>query len=505
MMPRRDGADCGRQRMAYKPGDAVDRVLRADNALRVIGDQPGEQSEQGQQDKGAVTGEGGAEQGETMESLEQAMSSVRPGQIVEGVVVQVLEHEAVVDIGSKSEGTLALEEFQSPLPGAPKLEVKVGDKVEVYVAALGDEQGQVKLSKKRADYEKAWQQVYTARDTGEVLTAVVTERVKGGVRVDLGIAGFVPASHSGFRNLNVLDRIVGSTIPVRVIEADKKANKVILSRRLAVEDERKQKREELFETLQEGQVVKGRVRSLVDYGAFVDLGGADGLLHVSEMSWTRLDHPSELLKVGDEIEVMILRVDGERQRISLGLRQITPDPWHELAKDVKEGSVLHVKVSRLAPRAVFVKLPNHVEGIIPMSELSVERVNSPAEVVRVGDELDALVMSISPNERKIVLSRRRVEESFAPVGGGTVAYATGGGAEAVTLGDVYGDVLRSAATSLGAQPGAEESEAEPGEVASAGEEEEPGAEEPQGAEAAPGEAQAEESKAAEAGAEEPEA
>mgnify|MGYP001057388762 CR=1 FL=1 len=435
--------------MAYKPGDAVDRVLRADNALRVVG---GETQEQQPPE---ATGQDQTAPGQAMPPLEETMPSVKAGQIVEGVVVAVSENEAVIDVGSKAEGTLSLDEFRSPLPGAPPPEVKIGDKVEVFVAAIGDEQGTVRLSKKRADYEKAWRRVYEARDTGEVLSAIVTERVKGGVRVDLGIPGFVPASHSGFRNPNVLDRIVGSTIPVRVIEADKKANKVILSRRLAVEDERKQKREDLFAELREGQVVKGRVRSLVEYGAFVDLGGADGLLHVSEMSWTRLEHPSELLKIGDEIEVMVLRVDRERHRISLGLRQITPDPWQELVKQVQEGAVLKVKVSRLAPRAVFVKLPNHVEGIIPLSELSLERLTSPAEAVHVGDEFEAMVISISPAERKILLSRRRVEESFAPVGGGVVAYSTGGTDEPVTLGDVYGDLLRSAATTVGEETRAE--------------------------------------------------
>jgi 4-hydroxy-3-methylbut-2-enyl diphosphate reductase len=421
--------------MAYKPGDIVDKVLESEHALRLLRDREEKASQPPEPPS--------SPEQEAMPSLEEAMPITTVGDIVEGTVVQVTEEGVVVDVGSKSEGLLPLDEFHQPFPWASEPQVAIGDKVEVYVLSIDDETGSVRLSKKRADYEKAWKRVIDAREEGESLSAVVTERVKGGIRVDLGVPAFVPASHCGFRNLNLLDRIVGSTVRVKVIEADKKNNKVIASRRLALEEERKDKKSKIFDIIQEGQIVKGTVRSIVDYGAFVDVGGADGLLHISEMAWTRINHPSELLKVGDQIEVMVLKADPEKERISLGLRQISPDPWQELVKQVRQGSVVTVKVSRLAARAAFVRLPNRIEGIIPISELSLERVSAPGEVVQVGDEFEAQVVSISAQERKIILSKRRLSEKQRKEE--TRAFASTSGPNAVTLGDMYGDLLRSTA------------------------------------------------------------
>ena len=420
--------------MAYRSGDIIDKVLESEHALRLLRDKEG---------KAPEIADTPPQEGEAMPSLEEAAPTTVVGDIVEGTVVQVTEEGVVVDVGGKSEGLLPLDEFSVGSPADSQPQVAVGDKVEVYISNMDDETGSIRLSKKRADYEKAWKRISDAQQRGEAISAVVTERVKGGIRVDLGVPAFVPASHSGFRNLNLLDRIVGSTIRVKIIEADKKNNKVIASRRLALDEERKEKKSKIFDDAQEGQIVKGTVRSLVDYGAFVDVGGADGLLHISEMSWTRINHPSELLKVGDQIEVMVLKVDQQKERISLGLRQITPDPWQELVKQVRQGSVLRVKVSRLAPRAAFVRLPNRIEGIVPLSELSSERISSPGEVIEVGAEFDAQVVNISAQERRITLSKRRVDErqrreesrSFTPTAGPS----------AVTLGDMYGDLLRSSA------------------------------------------------------------
>lgn len=420
--------------MAYKPGDIVDKVLESEHALRLLRDR---------EEKASEPPQSASQEQEAMPSLEEAMPSAAVGDIVEGTVVQVTEESVVVDVGSKSEGILPLDEFRLPFPWAQEPQVAVGDKLQVYVTSMDDESGSIRLSKKRADYEKAWKRISDAREEGEALSAVVTERVKGGVRVDLGVPAFVPASHSGFRNLNLLDRIVGSTIRVKVIEADKKNNKVIASRRLALDEERKEKKSKVFDIAQEGQIVKGSVRSIVEYGAFVDIGGADGLLHISEMSWTRINHPSELLKVGDQIEVMVLKVDRQKERISLGLRQISPDPWQELIKQVRQGAILNVRVSRLAARAAFVRLPNRIEGIIPLAELSVERISTPAEVVQVGDEFEAQVINISAQERKITLSKRRADERQAREE--ARVFAPSGGPNAVTLGDMYGDLLRSSA------------------------------------------------------------
>jgi transcriptional accessory protein Tex/SPT6 len=274
---------------------------------------------------------------------------------------------------------------------------------------------------------------------------------------------------------------------VKIIEADKKNNKVIASRRLALEEEKKESKLKIFDVVQEGQIIKGTVRSIVDYGAFVDIGGADGLLHISEMSWTRINHPTEVLKVGEQIEVMVLKIDRQKERISLGLRQISPDPWQELVKQVRPGTILKVKVTRLAPRAAFARLPNRVEGIIPLSELSSERVSGPAEVVQVGDEFDAQVMNVSAQERRITLSKRRADERHRREEGR--AFASTAAPNVVTLGDMYGDLLRSTSpkareeepeeveeaeeSSAELEPRAEESE-EPVSLAGAVEEEEAG-------------------------------
>lgn len=433
--------------MGYEPERIVDKVLQGDEAMRIVGEEE-EEATVGQEKPSAeasqqpVANEATPAQPEPMPSLEQAVPHFATGDIVEGTVVLVDGENVVVDIGGKSEGVLPLSEFRLPGPHAAAPEVNPGDKVEVFVVRVDDETGSLRLSKKRADYEKAWKRIQQAKETGEHLTAVVTERVRGGVRVDLGVPGFVPASHSGYRNPMVLERVVGSTIRVKVIEADKRSNKVILSRRLAAQEERRQQREHMYATLEEGQIVKGVVRSITHYGAFLDIGGVDGLLHISEMSWTRVNDPSEVVKKDEEIEVMVLKVDREKRRISLGLRQITPDPWQDLARQVEKGSILRVKVSRLAARAAFVRLPNRIEGIIPVTELDFRRVNNPAEVVQVGDEFDAKVLNIIPSERRITLSKRAAEERLT----GTEVRTFFGDAppQPVTLGDLHPEVLGAA-------------------------------------------------------------
>ncbi len=343
---------------------------------------------------------------------ESMFKELSEGDVVVGTVVHIDKDGVLVDVGSKSEGVIRLNELSREPFDAVEDVVQVNESVKVVVIGRTDE-GQLLLSKKRADFEKAWDKVIEAMNAGTILQALVTERVKGGLVVDLGIRGFVPASHVGsgdFKHQN-LDKYVGQSIPLKVIEVDRDRRKVVLSNREATEEERKQKKEVTLASLKEGEVRKGIVRRVTDYGAFIDLGGIDGLLHVSEMSWSRINHPSEVLRNGQELDVMILKLKLDQGRISLGLRQILPDPWTEIGDKYKVGDLLKVEISRLVPFGAFVTLEEGVEAIIPTSELAERRVMKPSDAVNPGDQVEARVIEMRPDERKMTLSIRRVVET----------------------------------------------------------------------------------------------
>ncbi len=335
--------------------------------------------------------------------------SLKEGEVIRGKIVHIDREGVLVDVGTKSEGLVTPQELSRGVPGAPDVVLNVGDPIDVFVIEAEDQEGNPVLSKKRADFEKAWERVLEARDEGETITAMVTDRVKGGLVVDLGIRGFIPASHVGSGRVRNLEQYIAQVLPLKVIEVDKERRKVVLSHRLATEEERERQRVETVNSLGEGQERPGVVRRITDYGAFVDLGGIDGLLHISEMSWTRIKHPSEVVKVGDEIQVMVLKVNLEQNRVSLGLRQIIPDPWIEIASRFNPNDVVQGTVSRLVPFGAFVALEGGVEGIIPNNELSSKRVNKPEQVVKVGEEVEVKVLEVQKEERRIVLSRRQVE------------------------------------------------------------------------------------------------
>jgi len=347
--------------------------------------------------------------------FESMFKELGEGDVVVGTVVHIDKDGVLVDVGSKSEGIIRLNELsREPFDSVDEV-VKVNDSVKVVVIGRTDE-GQLLLSKKRADFEKAWDKVIEAMNAGTILYAMVTERVKGGLVVDLGIRGFVPASHVGsgdFKHQN-LDKHVGQSIPLKVIEVDRDRRKVVLSNREATEEERRQRKDQTLESLKEGEVRKGIVRRVTDYGAFIDLGGIDGLLHVSEMSWSRIKHPSEVLRNGQELDVMILKLRLDQGRISLGLRQILPDPWTELGDKYKLGDVVKVEISRLVPFGAFVVLEEGVEAIIPTSELSERRIAKPSDAVNPGDQVEARIIEMRLEERKMTLSIRRMVENAAP-------------------------------------------------------------------------------------------
>lgn len=332
------------------------------------------------------------------------------GDVVEGTVVHIDKEGVLVDVGTKSEGVIRLSELAREPFQDPEEIVQVGQKVPVYVLNTETDEGTIQLSKKRADFELAWSRVEEAYREGKVISAMVSDRVKGGLVVDLGIRGFVPCSHVGSGKTKSLERYVGQSLPLKVIEVDRERRKVVLSHRLAVEEEREKHRKSTLSSLAEGQIRQGVVRRLTEYGAFVDLGGIDGLLHISEMSWTRINHPSDVLRVGQHIQVVVLKLNLDQGRVSLGLRQILPDPWREVAGRYSEGDVVKGRVTRLVPFGAFVQIDGAIEGIIPVAELAPRRVNKPEDVVEVGQELEVKIVDLRPEERRMTLSLRQLHQ-----------------------------------------------------------------------------------------------
>jgi len=412
------------------PLPAAERAGPAASAVAVAGGEP----TRAEEPKGAD------ENGASMVDYEHTFRTLSEGDVVRGRVVHIDREGVLVDVGTKSEGLIPPNELSRESGVNPASIVRIGDQVDVYVMDIDDQEGNLILSKKRADFEKAWDRVIEAQGEGRTIHAMVTDRVKGGLVVDLGIRGFVPASHVGSGKVRNLEKYVGQSLPLKVIEVDRDRRKVVLSHRLATEEEREAQKAETLANLAEGQIRKGVVRRITDYGAFVDIGGVDGLLHISEMSWTRIKHPSDVLKVGDEIQVMVLKTNLEQGRISLGLRQILPDPWTQARDKYQPNDIIIGVVTRLVPFGAFVQLDGGIEGIIPNSELSSRRITKPEEVVQVGDHVEVKILDIRPEERRMTLSlrqaqgnrdRRQYEE-----------YQRGRGREdRVTIGDMVGDVL----------------------------------------------------------------
>lgn len=376
--------------------------------------------------------------------------SLVEGDVVKGVVVHIDKEGVLVDVGTKSEGLIRPNEISRQQNLSPEEVVSVGDSIDVYVMQPETQDGGLMLSKKRADFEKAWERVVEAHEKGKLITAMVSDRVKGGLVVDLGIRGFVPASHVGGGNVRNLEKYIGQSIPLKVIEVDRERRKVVLSHKQAVEGEREKMRAQTVATLEENQIRAGIVRRITDYGAFVDLGGIDGLLHISEMSWTRINHPSEVVKVGQKIQVMVLKLDLSQGKVSLGLRQILPDPWVEIETKHKVGDIIKGNVSRLVPFGAFMQVEGGVEGIIPNSELAARRISKPEDVVSVGDEVEVKIIDLRPEERRMTLSVRQLlpqqprEREPRPEFESYGSYNSRNDDSRTTIGDLVGDVMREA-------------------------------------------------------------
>ncbi len=349
-------------------------------------------------------------------TMDQAMAGegsmfkqLKEGDVVDGVVVHIDKDGVLVDVGTKSEGVIRPDELDRDRSLKAEDVVSVGDTIKVYVIQADNSEGGPLLSKKRANFESAWLAVEKAYENNEYIKAMVLDRVKGGLVVDLGIRGFVPGSHVGNGKLKNLDKFVGQSMTFKVIEVDRERRKVVLSNREAAAEEAAARKKETLAKLAEGVIVPGVIRRLTDYGAFVDLGGVDGLLHISEMSWTRIKHPSDILKVGQKIQVMVLKMNMDDNRISLGLRQILPDPWVDVCKKYSVGDVVKGTVTRVVPFGAFVAIEGGVEGIIPNSELAYKRFNRPDDIVSAGQELEVKIIDLRAEERRMSLSLKRMQ------------------------------------------------------------------------------------------------
>src|SRR4051812_13567982 len=336
------------------------------------------------------------------------------GDVVSGKVVRIDQDEVLVDIGYKSEGVIPSNELSIRKTVKPSEEVELGEEVDALVLTKEDQEGRLILSKKRARFEKAWRRIEKAADSGEPVEGTVIEVVKGGLILDLGVRGFLPASLVDIRRVQNLDEFMGQKLECKVIELNRSRNNVVLSRRAVLEEERKEVREQILGNLEPGQVVEGKISNIVDFGAFVDLEGIDGLIHISELSWSHVNHPSEVVSIGDTVRVKVLDIDRERQRISLGLKQTQEDPWQRVLNEYKEGDVVDGKVTKIVAFGAFVQILPGVEGLVHISELAQHHVESPAEVVRPGDELQVKILEVDDSRRRLSLSVKRVEGQELP-------------------------------------------------------------------------------------------
>ena len=336
---------------------------------------------------------------------EGATSEFEEGEVVRGRVVQVTPTEVLVDVGYKSEGAIPIEEFHrhGKLP-------KVGDQIEVYLEAKEDSEGLIVLSKDKADKIKVWDAITQAHDKGLPVEGRVVEVVKGGLAVDVGVKAFLPGSQVDLRPVKNLAAMVGQTIRAKVIKLNRRRGNVVLSRRAVLEEEREEKKKHTLEVLSEGMVLTGTVKNITDYGAFIDLGGIDGLLHVTDMSWGRVGHPSEIFQVADQIEVVVLHFDRETGRVSLGYKQKSSDPWERVEQTFAPGTKTRGKVVSLTNYGAFIELEPGVEGLVHVSEMSwTRRVRHPSKLVNVGDEVDVIVLDVNRAAKRISLGMKQVE------------------------------------------------------------------------------------------------
>ena len=338
--------------------------------------------------------------------FEQSLKSVKPGEVVTGKVVQIANGLVTVDIGYKSEGQIPINEFRDR---DGNIEVQVGDDVDVYFEASEGDTGAVSLSRAKAEQVKVWRDIEIAYNEGVPIEGLIVGKVKGGLKVDIGVAAFLPGSHADLRPTRNLDRFIGQKGRFAILKFNRSRGNVVVSRRAVLERERSALKEETLRVLEEGIILEGAVKNITDYGAFVDLGGLDGLLHITDMSWGRISHPSEVINVGDQVKVVVLKYDPERERVSLGMKQIMPDPWTTAADRYPVGLRIRGKVVSITDYGAFVELEKGVEGLIHVSEMSwTKRVTHPSKVLEMGAEVEVQVLDVDPGNRRISLGLKQV-------------------------------------------------------------------------------------------------
>ena len=351
---------------------------------------------------------------EFLAAVDETIKYFNDGDIVEGTIVKVDRDEVLVDIGYKTEGVILSRELSIKHDVDPAEVVEVGDPIEALVLTKEDKDGRLMLSKKRAQYERAWGDIEKVKEDEGVVTGTVIEVVKGGLIVDIGLRGFLPASLVEMRRVRDLAPYIGQKVDAKIIELDKNRNNVVLSRRAWLEETQSTVRHDFLQTLQKGQVRPGVVSSIVNFGAFVDLGGVDGLVHVSELSWKHIDHPNEVVTVGDEVTVEVLDVDMDRERVSLSLKATQEDPWQHFARTHVIGQIVPGKVTKLVPFGAFVRVEDGIEGLVHISELAVRHVDLPEQVVSVDETVYVKVIDIDLERRRISLSLKQANEGVDP-------------------------------------------------------------------------------------------
>lgn len=353
--------------------------------------------------------------GQIVPNYDATLTPFEEGDVVTGHVVRIDKDEVLVDIGYKSEGVIPSNELSIRKSVDPKDEVEMGEEVDALVLTKEDQDGRLILSKKRARFEKAWRRIEAAAESGEPVDGTVIEVVKGGLIIDLGVRGFLPASLVDIRRVPHLDEYLGQTIECRVIELNRSRNNVVLSRRAVLEEQRREDRERILDRLQPGMIVEGTISNIVDFGAFVDLDGIDGLIHISELSWSHVNHPSEILSIGDTVSVKVLDIDRDRQRISLGLKQTQEDPWQRVVDTYNVGDELEGRVTKVVTFGAFVEILDGVEGLVHISELAQHHVENPREIIQPNDEVKVKILEIDSERRRLSLSIKRVEGQILPL------------------------------------------------------------------------------------------
>lgn len=349
------------------------------------------------------------EKGELVPNYDLTMINLNDGDVIKGKVVKIDKDEVLVDVGFKSEGVVPRSELSIRNDVKPEDVLKINDEIEIMVIQKEDQDGRLILSKKRAEVEQNFNRIEKIYENADTVEGEIIECVKGGLIVDIGLRGFLPASLIDVRKSMDLQSYIGERCVCKIIEVDRHRNNVVLSRKAIIEDERKEQRKEILNNMEIGQIKKGIITSIADFGAFVDVGGVDGLVHISELSWNHVKHPSEVVNVNQEVDVEILGIDYEKQRLSLGLKQTQKDPWLEKIKDYSVKDVVKGKVTRIVKFGLFVQVEEGLEGLVHISELSPEPVKKPSDVVKIGDELMVRIIDIDFDKRRMAFSVKQVE------------------------------------------------------------------------------------------------